>query len=766
MKPDFYENLFKNIYLLLILFFPALSYPQQPLRGRVFDLNSNETLSGVTISFADSSKGTTSDAKGYFEIEFHPEFKIQHLGYQTRQIKVGQGEQFLSIGLQSESFELNEIVVSAYRNERKRFESPGALAVITFHELHRDNEVNIAPALNRVPGVYMHNGTFNTNRIVIRGVGSRSLFSTNKIRAYLDEIPLSTGEGETTIEDLDLSVLGRVEILKGPASSLYGAGLGGTILLQSLKADPSQSELRNETLRGDFGLWRNVSSLKTASAKTSFHFLHSYNYSDSYRENNRFDRRSIAALAQFYGAEDHTFSVLALLTSSKSFIPSSVDSLTFATNPRAAASNWLNAQGFEDYQKLILGISHHFLFQKNWELKTALFGSFRNADEPRPFNILKEANQIYGLRSLLSFNKDLSLSFQLKWIFGLEFFKENYAWQTYQNNNRLLGVILSDQEEERSFYNAFSQVDVAVKKWFFSAGINLNSTLFNINDSFLSDGIDQSGKYSFKQMFSPRLALNYRMHPHLNLFATAAQGFSMPSVDETLTPEGLFNPDIQPETGWNLEGGVRFILLRQRLFVEAVYFYLPIRNLLVSRRTAEDAFIGVNAGKTINRGLEIAINGQILKKENAHSLQVFANATLASYQFRNFIDGDNDFSGNQLTGVPRHTLNAGLDWESKLGFYGHINYLWIDRMPILDDNSLYSEAYGVMNLKFGFRRKAGKLFHFNLFGGIQNLLDEKYASMLQINATGTPMRPPRYYYPGLPRNFFGGISLAIRWEKV
>ena len=82
----------------------------------------------------------------------------------------------------------------------------------------------------------MHSGTYSTNRITIRGIGSRSLFSTNKIRAYFNDIPLTTGDGETVLEDIDPAFIERAEILKGPTSSLYGAGLGGTVNLKGSKA--------------------------------------------------------------------------------------------------------------------------------------------------------------------------------------------------------------------------------------------------------------------------------------------------------------------------------------------------------------------------------------------------------------------------------------------------------------------------------------------------------------------------------------------------
>ncbi len=69
-------------------------------------------------------------------------------------------------------------------------------------------------------------GTYNTNRLVIRGVGSRTPYNTNRIKAYLDDIPLTSGDGVSTLEDQDQLAIGRMEILKGPGFLPLRLGIG------------------------------------------------------------------------------------------------------------------------------------------------------------------------------------------------------------------------------------------------------------------------------------------------------------------------------------------------------------------------------------------------------------------------------------------------------------------------------------------------------------------------------------------------------------
>ncbi len=135
--------------------------------------------------------------------------------------------------------DLKSITVNALGIATNRHDFGGMVGTIDSAALVLTDPTLIAFELNRISGVLMQSGTLTTNRIVIRGVGSRSPFGTNKIRAYYGEIPLTDGRGETTIEDIDMSFLGNVDVQKGPNSSLYGAGLGGVILLEDRQTNKS-----------------------------------------------------------------------------------------------------------------------------------------------------------------------------------------------------------------------------------------------------------------------------------------------------------------------------------------------------------------------------------------------------------------------------------------------------------------------------------------------------------------------------------------------
>lgn len=285
---------------------------------------------------------------------------------------------------------------------------------------------------------------------------------------------------------------------------------------------------------------------------------------------------------------------------------------------------------------------------------------------------------------------------------------------------------------------------------------------------YQEDTLDNSGEYSFDPQWSPRIAYTFKADPNHTIFASISHGFSPPTLEETLTPEGQLNPEILPETGWNYEIGTRGKILDNRLFYDFSIYTMRIDNLLVARRVQDDIFIGVNAGKTVHNGIDLTLDYNLIRTIHPvwSSANLFLNYMFADYSFKEFEDGDEDYSGNELTGTPQNKLNAGLNLAINLGFYGDVEYMYVDEMPMNDSNSAYSESYSLLNLKLGYRKAFGanESLQLDIMGGINNSTDTKYASMISVNAPSFGGNPPRYYYPGLPRNYYGGIRLIYNFK--
>jgi len=148
---------------------------------------------------------------------------------------------------------LEEVSISLMPFREQYLEATGAIYTLRKEEIRKDFGITSADLYNSAPGVFMASGALNTHRVVIRGVGSRTPYSSNRIRAYLDDIPLTSGDGISTLEDQDLLAIGSMEVLKGPSSALYGSGLGGVIRLNSPYPENPGWSTRLQAEAGSFG---------------------------------------------------------------------------------------------------------------------------------------------------------------------------------------------------------------------------------------------------------------------------------------------------------------------------------------------------------------------------------------------------------------------------------------------------------------------------------------------------------------------------------
>jgi len=747
----------------LVIFMPVYS---QTIEGRIIDNSNQFPLSGAEIITHGTKVVTITDEDGFFEFqaqEFPINVSIRFLGYEIYQTLISEEVSNLIIGLEASNIQLGEIVVSSYESKQKIHEIPGSIAVVSKKDLQMDNEVYIIPALNRIPGIHMQSGAYNTNRLTIRGIGSRSLYSTQKIKAYYDEIPLTTADGQTTVEDIDPNQIHRIEILKGPASSLYGAGLGGTLLIKSKRTRPNFNDISFQTTGGSFGYMKNALDFNYGTQKVNLNLSGNRIHSDGYRENNEYDRASIGLSGRVLLNTKTSMSFLSNYIDLLAFIPSSLSRTMYDSIPGAAAPGWAASRGFEDYYKWLTGIGISHTFDNSSLLDVSIFGNYLSSYERRPFNILTQKSRALGFRAKYSINTILG-NIPSTIVIGTEFFNDFYDWQTWIREDLDKGNLISDNHEKRTYTNIFTKMDLQIsEKSFISAGFNINQTTFNYNDIYSIDSLDDSGNYSFGIKASPRIGYSYSLNNSVNLFGSISHGFSPPTLQETLTPDGNINENIQPETGINYEAGIKGGLLDQRLYSELTFYVLMVDNLLVARRVGDDEFIGVNAGKTQHNGIEITSNYAFFNpKTHTNQLNGILTYSLNHFIFKEFIDDGNDYSGNELTGVPRQVLNIGLLWDFK-ALYGNITSQFVDRMPMRDDNSIYSDPYHLINAKLGYKINLGKSFTLDVYGIGNNILNKKYASQILVNASSFGGNQPRYYYPGLSRNYYLGGKIKYKF---
>ncbi|MCD0470971.1 TonB-dependent receptor [Flavobacterium sp. JAS] len=658
---------------------------------------------------------------------------------------------------------LEEVVISSLHINDSLQNTPASIGILSKKDLLQNNATDISTVINTIPGVFMQSSNFTTTRISIRGIGARTTYGTNKIRAFYGSIPLTSGNSETVIDDIDLENIGQIEVIKGPLSSIYGAGLGGAILISPQLSKTKGENAGISSVFGSFGLLKNSMNYSLTEKKSSLNISYHKLKTDGWRENSAYNREGVTLAGELFKKQNSKLTYFTNYTYLKAFIPSSISKQVYDNNPQLGAPTWVASKGFKEYKSTLAGLAYEFKINENLSNSTSIFVNYKDSNEPRPFDILRQYTFGTGGRTQFSGKFKIGKT-ENQFIAGIEYFTDNYNGNTFENlyktNNgqgSLQGKELTETDQKRHFYNIFSQIRTLLSEKFeFQAGLNYNETHFELTN-FLPQKTSTE-KYNYDGILSPQLSFLFKPNQEQTLYFSASRGFSLPATEETLTSTGNINPDIKPESGYNFEVGGKFYLFGKNLYTEFAVYRMEIKDLLVAKRIGDDQYEGVNAGKTFHEGIEISAkhNWSI---NRFFYLNSYIGASLGKYEFKDFVDNGNDYSGNKLTGVAANKVNAGITLNTNLGLYLSSDFQFVDKIPLNDANSVYSDSYMIINLKTGYRFEILPNLNSQLAFGINNLTDEKYASLILPNAVAVGNSTPRYYYPGLPTNYYGSVSI-------
>ena len=741
----------------------------QDIKGIVLDSKTGDALQNVTVKNLQSDEIENTNKNGEFSfdaVEFPLELEFRLSGYRVTNLSFPQNQKLIKIYLQQNIDQLSEVVIRSSNIPQEIRKIPASVSIISENDLMRNDNFNLVQNFNYVPGVFVSQGALNTNKINIRGIGARSQYSTNRIKAYINGIPLTTAEGELTLDDFDPEYLDRIEIFKGPVSSAFGAGLGGSINLYTKQNRKDQKLVIADFNYGSFNTKKTRANLSYVKDSLDVSINYNQVQSDGYRNNGEYDRISMVGSAGLINKSGNYWSFFFSYTNLKAYIPSSLSEEDFRNEPEKAAFTWNQSAGYESYDKNILGVSYEHNFSSELKNQTSFFFNSRDGYEPRPFNILDEDRNSLGARTKFNY-KTLIFERSSELSFGAETMFEFYETGTFENlfelaeeRRSVQGERLSLNEQNRNYINVFAQINTELtSRLLLEAGLNFNSTVYDLDDKFNSGENDQSGDYRFDPVISPRLGLSYEAFEGKNFYASASHGFSTPTVAETLTPEGLINTDLKTETGWNYEIGFKGNWLNNKLYTEVNLYSIQIRNLLVARRVGPDQFVGINAGKADHNGIEFASAYQTQLLENLQ-LKLFLNSNFNFFKFDRFVDRGDNYSGNTLPGVPEYMISPGTEVNYK-NLTAHLNFQAFGEMALNDTNSGYTDPYELLNLKLNYNWNLSPRFDLQFNFGINNILDEQYAASIVTNAVGFGGSAPRYYYPGNPRNYFGGVRVNL-----
>jgi len=219
----------KYITTLVIIIIGLQINAQTTYKGKIVDTN-NKPLSGVNITVLKNKKnGTVSDFNGAFTITTNtPNVIISAMGYSNKSVTLTNNKNYIT--LQENTENLDEVIVSASREQQKRADIPGAIAVLNSKSIKETKAFGIEQLVNQVPGVFMSTSSAASNEQHFMSV--RSPISTKALFLYLEDgLPIRPTSvfNHNALLELNNTAIDRIEVLKGPASSIYGSeSIGGS----------------------------------------------------------------------------------------------------------------------------------------------------------------------------------------------------------------------------------------------------------------------------------------------------------------------------------------------------------------------------------------------------------------------------------------------------------------------------------------------------------------------------------------------------------
>jgi iron complex outermembrane recepter protein len=659
---------------------------------------------------------------------------------------------------------LENVIIKAYENNRKLIDVPAPISLVTSTDLNRYNNTNIIDALNAKPGVRMDQRSPGSYRLSIRGSSLRSPFGVRNVKVYYDGIPYTDPGGNTYLNQLGFYNIQSVEIIKGPASSLYGAGNGGVLLIRNdiEKFYPGVSVSYNS---GSFNL-QNL-NLNFRFGNEDSHNTVNYQHltSDGYRNHTNMRRDVLTWDAVLKSNEKQELQAHFLFGDLYYQTPGALTKEEYDLNAKAArpavgASPSADKAQAAIYQKTFLvGFSYDTKMNEHWKNTTNVYMAYSQMRNPNFRNYSRTSEPHLGGRTVFQYTKQLSKAL-LTFHAGAEFQQSFNTQRVYDNNNGETGALQSDDEIYNNQGFIFLQANAELQHgWIVTAGASINK--LGLDFKRFSEIPTVMYKRNFNNEITPRFALLKEVNKTVSLYGSIARGFSAPTTSEVLPSTNNFNTTLQAETGVDYEFGARGSLLRNKLYFDINAFFYTLKNAIVQRRDITGADYFDNAGSAKQNGLETYLSYELINNSLHFFDLVFLHAsnTWNNFHYKQFKQLDNDFSGNQLPGVAPQTIAAGIDVNTKAGLYANATFFYSSRIALNDANTDYANPYDLIGLRIGYKKDLSTKIHLEIFTGAENIFNEKYSLGNDINAFGG-----RYYNVAPGRNYYAGI--IFRFNKI
>ena len=657
---------------------------------------------------------------------------------------------------------LSELIIRSYESDRPLLEVPASIGLVFSEDLSRFSNSSLVSTVNNLPGIRMEERSPGSYRFSIRGSSLRAPFGVRNVKVYWNDLPVTDAGGNTYLNQFDANSIHQIEIIKGPGSSLYGAGTGGVLLLKSPTTTKAKT-LTGSWLGGSYGLRNYQLAFQHGDEKSAHYVGYQHQEADGYRDHTRMVRDQINSTFRFSLADNEQLEAAIFYTDLYYQTPGGLTQAEYETDPRQARPgnafqpSAIAANAGVSLRSFYTGVSHQYEFSKKLHSRTGVFGNFVQFTNPSIRNYERRSEQNLGARTVTDLLVTVG-DWKAKLVGGGELISGFSPVKNYQNLQGEPGALQSDDEVKSLQYALFGLGEFTRDNWILTGGLSVNWVDYQRLSLFNSPALEMGVAYD--PIVTPRVAALRKITNTFSVHSSISWGFSPPTMAEVIPSNGVFNPLLQAEKGMQLELGARGYFMNKRIFIDGALYHFGLDQTIVVRRATDGADYFVNAGATNQNGLEMLLQWQPpVNSLSLSSFKIWTGITLNHYEFVDYVKGSDTYSGNLLTGVPKRVFTGGMDMELPSGFYGHLTLSYTSSLPLDDANSVCSNSYTLVGTRLGFKSSQFGV-PIDFFVGGDNLLDEIYSLGNDLNAFGG-----RYFNAAAQRNYYAGIKLDLNLQS-
>jgi iron complex outermembrane receptor protein len=657
------------------------------------------------------------------------------------------------------------VVVTATRAPRPSLEIPASVDRLYADEIRQGRpQVNLSESLGRVPGIVVQNRNNYAQDLQIssRGFGARATFGVRGIRLIADGIPATMPDGQGQASTFALGSAERIEVLRGPFSSLYGNASGGVLVVET-EDPPARPQVAGELMAGSYGTWRAATRLGGWGGLLDASRFES----DGYRDHSAVRRDHYNLKFDYALRPETSLTVVGnQLRQPETQDPLGLTREQVSQNPEQATPEAIEFNTRKSVYQEQLGATLSHRLSSASSIQFTAYGGTRwveqylaiplaNQATPRSSGGVVQLDRGYNGAALRFATGDA-----LKIALGAEYERMEERRRGFVNDLGVAGELKRDEDDEVSSSGLYAQAEWRfAERWSLHGGLRASRVEFRSQDYFITPANpDDSGTRTYSET-TPLAGILFRQSKTTSFYANFGEGFETPTFAELAhqnPPASGLNFGLDAARSRHVEAGMKSIVPNLARF-NAALFEVRTRDDIVVDTSLGGRTTFKNATRTERRGVELAAETAGKGPFGAQFAYTWLDATYEEgFSSTSFAGTTTVPAGNSLPGIPESQAYAQLSYR-RSGFYSYVEALYRSKVPVNDLNSEYAGAYTVVNVVFGLAQQ-GAGWRMGQYVRLDNVGDKNYVGSVIVNEGNG-----RFYEPSPRRSMSAGIQASLQF---